>query len=446
MIDLKVLTSVLTQLEDERGISRSSALHAIEEAFAHAYKKEYGKRGQIVRCHFSPDTGATTFEQIKLVVDEDSVRFREEGDEEHEEEKPKKPSPMTTGRPGKVAVEPEEDEEEKLPYFDPEKHMMLEDAQKIKKGAVVDDEIVFPLDTHEDFGRIAAQTAKQVLIQNIREAEKSYLSEEYGKREGEVVTGSVQRIERGNIFVDLGRATGLLPYEEQIPGERYKQGERVRAYLYRVEETPRGVFLKLSRSHPAFLEKLFEQESPEVANEVVEIRAIAREAGSRSKIAVWSNDDHIDPVGSLVGQRGVRVSTVMSELGGEKIDIVEYSEEPTHFIEDSLSPAKVVEVEITDEEEHQAVVKVTEDQQSLAIGRGGQNVRLAAKLTGWRIDIQSMGGEDANEEGEETPETADVPEEEVEKETEKEVAEEKPKKEGEESKEDEEPTEEKAEE
>ena len=402
MIDLKVLTSVLTQLEEERGITRSSALHAIEEAFAHAYKKEYGKRGQIVRCHFSPDTGATTFEQVKLVVDENTVRFREEGEEEEADEKENR-------REFKKTTELTENEEEKLPYFDPEKHMLLEDAQKIKRGAVVDDEIIFPLDMQDDFGRIAAQTAKQVLIQNIREAEKSYLSEEYGKREGEVVTGSVQRIERGNIFVDLGRATGLLPYEEQIPGERYKQGERVRAYLYRVEETPRGVFLKLSRSHPAFLEKLFEQECPEVANGVVEIRAIAREAGSRSKIAVWSNDDHIDPVGSLVGQRGVRVSTVMSELGGEKIDIVEYSEEPTHFVEDSLSPAKVVDVEITDEEEHQAVVRVTEDQQSLAIGRGGQNVRLAAKLTGWRIDIQSIDGEKSDEEsGEEAPEKPEV--------------------------------------
>lgn len=424
MIDLKVLTSVLTQLEDERGISRDDALHAIEEAFAHAYKKEYGKRGQIVRAKFNPETGQAEFEQVKLVVDDNSVRFREEGDDEVSEKEVKAKK-----------TEPAEEGEEKLPIFDPEKHMMIDDAKKIKKGAVVDDEIVFPLDTHEDFGRIAAQTAKQVLIQNIREAEKSYLSEEYGKREGEIVTGTVQRIERGNIFVDLGRATGLLPYEEQISGERYKQGERVRAYLYRVEESPRGVFLKLSRSHPAFLEKLFEQESPEVANGVVEIRAIAREAGSRSKVAVWSNDDHIDPVGSLVGQRGVRVSTVMSELGGEKIDIIEYSEEPEHFVEDSLSPAKVVDVEITDEEEHQAVVRVTEDQQSLAIGRGGQNVRLAAKLTGWRIDIQSIDGDkNDSDEKDEVAETPETKEEVLEKEEDK-TEEETPKKDKEESEE-----------
>jgi N utilization substance protein A len=190
----------------------------------------------------------------------------------------------------------------------------------------------------------------------------------------------------------MGRASGILPYEEQIPGERYRQGERIRAYLYRVEETPRGIFLRLSRSHPKFLVKLFEVEAPEIANSVVEIKAVAREAGSRTKIAVVSHDSHIDPVGSLVGQRGVRVSTVMSELGGEKIDIIEWSTDPKQFVEDALSPAKIISVTV-DEANKTAVVQVSEDQQSLAIGKGGQNVRLAAKLTGWRIDIQSVKGE-----------------------------------------------------
>jgi len=376
MMDLKVINSVLDELQEDRGISRDSVISAIEEALAHAYKKEYGKRGQIVRAKFDLNGGATNFEQVKEVVDASTVILDE--DEEVEEG----------------------DERQK---YNPEHHILLEEAKKIKAGTKLGDEVVFPLDTHEDFGRIAAQTAKQVMIQNIREAEKSYLSGEFSKRQGEIVTGTVQRIERGNMYVDLGRATGLLPYEEQIPGERYRQGERIRAFLYSVEETPRGIFLRLSRSHPDFLEKLFELESPEVASGSVEIRAIAREAGSRSKIAVLSNEDHVDPVGSLVGQRGVRVSTVMSELGGEKIDIVEYSDEPTEFIEEALSPAAVIEVEVTDKEEQQAIVRVAEDQQSLAIGRGGQNVRLAAKLTGWRIDIQSIGGEtvaEMDEEGE----------------------------------------------
>jgi transcription termination/antitermination protein NusA len=275
-----------------------------------------------------------------------------------------------------------------MELFNPEHHIMLSDARRIKKDIKLGDEMVFPLEAHEDYSRIAAQTAKQVIMQKIREAEKVSIISQYGEKVGEIVTGTVQRMERGNIFVDLGRAPGLLPYEEQIPGERFGQGERLRAYLYRVEESGKGVFLRLSRSHPKFLEKLFETETPEIANGTVIVKSVAREAGSRTKIAVASKDSHIDPVGSMVGQRGVRVSTVMSELGGEKIDIIEWSEDAKKFIEDALSPAKTLEVKIN-EAEKQATVLVSEDQQSLAIGKGGQNVRLAAKLTGWKIDIQS---------------------------------------------------------
>jgi N utilization substance protein A len=202
----------------------------------------------------------------------------------------------------------------------------------------------------------------------------------------------VQRVERGNLYVDLPRAPAIIPREEQIPGERFRQGERVRAYLYSVEESNKGVFLKLSRSHPQFLAELFKIEAPEITSGTVEIKSIAREAGSRSKIAVVAEDEHIDPVGSLVGQRGVRVSTVMSELGGEKIDIIEWSEDPKKFIEEALSPAQIVNIDL-DEESGSAAIEVTADQQSLAIGRSGQNVRLAAKLTGWKIDITSMEGE-----------------------------------------------------
>ncbi|MDD5068313.1 MAG: transcription termination factor NusA, partial [Candidatus Pacebacteria bacterium] len=273
-----------------------------------------------------------------------------------------------------------------------EHHILLADAKKIKKDAQVEEEIVFPLESKDDYGRISAQTAKQVIIQKIREAEKTGVLAEYGKREGEIVSGTVQRVERGNIFIDMGRTTAVLPYEEQIPGERYQQGERVRGYLYKVEDNTKGVFLRISRAHPKFLEKLFAVEAPEIANGTVEVKAVAREAGSRTKIAVSSKDEHVDPVGSLVGQRGVRVSTVMSELGGEKIDIIEWSADPKRFIEDALSPAKILKVQI-DEKERKATVEVASDQQSLAIGKGGQNVRLAAKLTGWKIDIQSAKGE-----------------------------------------------------
>jgi N utilization substance protein A len=367
MFDLKVINSVLQQLEDERGIPKEKMLEAIELALATAYKKEYGKKGQIVRAVFDINSGKVEFYQVKIVVDESKVIMEDEEDKQD------------------LKAMAEEDIRVR---FNPEHHILLADAKKIKKDAAIDEEIVFPLEEKGDYGRIAAQTAKQVIIQKIREAEKVSVLGEYGQKEGELVSGTVQRIERGSIFVDMGRAMGIIPYEDQIPGERYKQGERIRAYLYAVEETPKGILLKLSRSHPKFLQKLFEIEAPEIAQGVVEVKAIAREAGSRSKIAVASSDTHIDPIGSLVGQRGVRVSTVMSELGGEKIDIIQWNENPAQFIEESLSPAKVLKIDVN-KEEMKAVVQVSEDQQSLAIGKGGQNVRLAAKLTGWKIDIQS---------------------------------------------------------
>ncbi len=374
MFDLKVMNSVLGELEEERGIPREKVLEAIEAALATAYKKEYAKKGQVIRAKLDMDTGSTQFMQVKEVVDESTVRMDEELDEEEE---PK--------------VDAEGNVIPPLPLYNPEQHILLSDAKFIKRDASVGEELVFPLENKDDYGRIAAQTAKQVIIQKIREAEKVSVVAEFGKRENQIVSGTVQRMERGNIYVDLGRATGILPYEAQIPGERYRQGERIRALLYQVEESPRGIYLRLSRAHPQFLVKLFEMEVPEVAHGTVTFKAVAREAGSRSKVAVSSTDAHVDPVGSLVGQRGVRVSTVTSELGGEKIDIIEWNENPKAFIEEAISPARVISVDL-DEAEHKATIKVAEDQQSLAIGRGGQNVRLAAKLTGWRIDIQSAGG------------------------------------------------------
>ena len=393
MFDLKVINSVLSQLEEERGIPRAKVVEAIELALATAYKKEYGKKGQIIRATFDINSGQTEFFQVRVVVDEDGIIPEEESEKNFNDRA--------------ARLENNEDlsaEPEKV-LFNSEHHIMLDDARKIKKGAVVGEEIIFPLEMKADFGRISSQTAKQVIIQKIREAEKVSVMDEYGKKEGEIVSGTVQRIERGTIFIDMGRATGVLPVEEQIRGEHFRQGERVRGYLYRVEESPRGVFLKISRSHPQFIAKLFETETPELVSKTVEIKAIAREAGSRSKIAVISADSHIDPIGSLVGHRGVRVSTVMSELGGEKIDIIEWSDNAKKFIEEALSPAKVQNIELK-EEEKIATVTVADDQQSLAIGKGGQNVRLAAKLTGWKIDIKSSGSP-AAETTEETEESAE---------------------------------------
>jgi N utilization substance protein A len=384
MVDLKVLHAVLEQLEQERGVPKDKMLEAIGMSLATAYKKEYGKRGQIIRAKFDINSGRTEFEQVKVVVEKDKVIMREEG--EVVESKGGRDFGHKMANATKASDV--EEMEGELVYFNPEHHILLDDAKKIKRGIEAGEEMIFPLEAKEDFSRIAAQTAKQVIIQKLREAEKVSVLGEYGKKEGEIVTGSVQRMERGNIFIDMGRATAILPYEEQIPGEKYKQGERVRAYLYKVEETPKGIFLKLSRSHPKFLEELFKIEAPEIASGTVVMKAIAREAGSRSKVAVESSDAHIDPVGSLVGQRGVRVATVMSELGGEKIDIIEWSADPVRFLEDALSPAKILKVELN-EMEKKATVEVSADQQSLAIGKGGQNVRLAAKLTGWKIDIKS---------------------------------------------------------
>jgi len=384
MLDLKTFKSALEQLEEERKIPKEKILDAIEQAMAAAYKKDYGKRGQIIRAKFDLETGKTDFFQVKIVVDETVVKITE-GDEEEKEYSIK------------------EDGDERV-HFNSEHHIMLEDAKKIKKGVEINDEIIFPLETKDDYGRIAAQTAKQVIIQKIREAERTSIMDEYGTKEGEIVSGVVQKIERGNIYIDFNRATGILPVEEQIPGEYWERSRRIRAYLYSVEDTPRGINLRLSRAHPKFIEKLFSVEAPEIQNGVVEIKAVAREAGARSKIAVHSNDEHIDPVGSCVGQKGTRVNTVTQELGGEKIDIIPWSEDPKVFISNSLSPAKVISIEI-DEKERKAVVEVSEDQLSLAIGKGGQNVRLAAKLTGWRIDIK---GDAAPKEEEATPESAGV--------------------------------------
>ncbi|HFC10596.1 MAG TPA: transcription termination/antitermination protein NusA [Candidatus Kaiserbacteria bacterium] len=379
MIDLKTIKLVLGEFED-RGITRETMIDAIETAMATAYKKEYGKRGQIVRAKLELDSGTVVFEQIKTIVDESTVRFPTEEDAKDSTEQ--------------VANDDShEDEEEELPRFDAEKHITLKDAKLMKRDAQVGDELVFPLEPQDDFGRIAAQTAKQVIIQKIREAEKVSILDEFANKKDDIVSGIVQRVERGAIYVDLGRTTGLIPYEEQVPGERYRPGERIRAYLYSVDEGFRGVYLRLSRAHPQFVEKLFEMEAPELASGVIETKALAREAGSRTKLAVASVDPHVDPVGSLVGQRGVRVSTVISELGGERIDIVEWSDDPETYIKEALSPATIIEVELNTSE-HRAMVTVTEDQQSLAIGRGGQNVRLAAKLTGWNIDIVSTGGDE----------------------------------------------------
>lgn len=374
MFDLKALQATLGQLEEERKIPRDKILDAVKHALAAAYKKDYGKKGQIIRAEFDEETGDVHFFQVKLVVDESMAKMPVEGEDEPDE------------------AEDEESEDERF-RFDSEKHLLVEDAKKIKSDAKLEDEIVFPLETEEDFGRIAAQTAKQVIIQRIREAEKESILDEYADRQGQILTGMVQKVEGRNVFVDFNRATGILPANEQIPGEFYRPGQRIKVFLVEVQESHRGVNLRLSRSHPLFIEELFKLESPEIMSEVVIIKSIAREPGSRSKIAVLSTDENVDPIGACVGQKGIRVATVMGELNGEKIDIIPWSEDAADFVASALSPARVLDIDLN-EEDHTANIEVADDQLSLAIGKGGQNVRLAAKLTGWRIDIKGTESEE----------------------------------------------------
>ena len=368
----------------DRGIPREKIMETIELALAAAYKKDYGKKGQIVRAKFDPKSGQAGFWQVKIVVDESMLKNEEEAEEERTAE------PERERERDKEGGELEEGV--RKVRFNPERHIMLEEAQKINPDAKPGEELTFPLETQAEYGRIAAQTAKQVIIQRLREAERESIFNEFASREGGIISGLVQRVEGRNVFLDLGRATAVLPREEQIRGERYRIGERVKAYLTLVEKNPRGPGLYLSRSHPRFVIKLFEMEVPEIQNGIVEIKAVAREAGSRSKVAVASKEEGVDPVGSCVGQKGIRVGTVIAELGGEKIDIIEWRENPEEFISKALSPAKVLDVEINPERK-EAEATVAEDQLSLAIGKGGQNVRLAAKLTGYKINIRSRTGE-----------------------------------------------------
>lgn len=403
-MDFQSFLSAINQISEEKGLSSEKIIETVEHALASAYKKEYAKRGQIIKAKINPKNGKTEFSRTMSVVDDTMVYIPErvEGEEEETFKVGKSYRPTEEEL---NSEEPKEENTERRVRYNEEKHLLIEEAKK--KGDKVEpgEEIVTLLEPKEDFGRIAAQTAKQVVLQKIREAEKEIVLEEYKSKEGEIVSGIVQRIEGSNIYFDIGKSLGVLPREEQIRGEFYKEGQRLKLYILRVDTTPRGPVILLSRSYPKLISKLFELEVPEIQTGQLEIKSIAREPGSRTKIAVSAQSDEIDAIGSMVGQRGVRVTAVMSELGGEKIDIIEYNEDPVKFILNSLSPAKISDV-ITGEN-NAAIVVVPQDQLSLAIGKDGQNVRLAAKLTGWKLDIKGEGQQAEEEE-------LDIDEEEVE--------------------------------
>lgn len=409
--------SAIAALCEEKGISKDKVIETIEAALAAAYKKDYGKKGQNIRAQFDEKTGGADFFLVKEVVDETLREFVTE--EELAKRKEEAELRAASGKeaevlvPAKEAVAPAE-ETEKLPRYNPERDLTVKEAKKIKKGAKVGDIIELPLETKKDYGRVAAQTAKQVIIQRIREAERDAMYDEYKDKEGQVVSGIVQRVEGRNVFIDLGKSIGVLFPSEQVERESYRIGQRLKVYIQKVEAGSKGPGITLSRVHPQMIHKLFELEVPEIFAGTVEIKAIAREAGERTKLAVSSTEEGIDPIGSCVGQKGTRVQAVIDELSGEKIDIILWNDDIAKFIAAALSPAKVLKVEVK-EAAKEAVVSVPEDQLSLAIGKRGQNVRLAAKLTGWKIDILGVkadgavvkAGED-KEKAEKTKEAAAV--------------------------------------
>ena len=371
-MDIKSFASAIAQIAEEKGIPQQRVMETIEMAIAAAYKKDYGKKGQMIKAKLDPRSGQVKFWQVKQVVTEDMIYSEEELEKLKE----------------RIA-------EDKKIRFNPEKHIMLVDARKIKPKIKAGEDLETVLETKGDYGRIAAQTAKQVILQRIREAERDVVFSEYKSKEGEIVSGIVQRVEGRVIFMDLGRTLGVLPREEQVAGEFYRPGQRLKVYVTGVEETPKGPNILLSRAYPKIISKLFELEVPEISSGSVVIKSVAREAGFRSKVAVVSTSEGIDPIGSMVGQRGTRVMAVINELGGEKIDIIEWKEKPEEYVANSLSPAKILEVKIMPKNKAMAIVP--QDQLSLAIGKEGQNVRLAAKLTGWKIDVRGEG--DAEEQG-----------------------------------------------
>ena len=397
---------IIKQIAEERGLPEKKVVEIIETAIAAAFRKDTGRKGQIIKAEFNPKSGQMNIYQVKIIVDESMILS------EDEEER----------REDSDSV----DIEKRKIRFNPERHILIQDAKKLnvvkvgqeeresgqkfnlwlvqsedqsknsnqleEKELSVGDEIRFLLEKPNDFGRIAAQTAKQVIIQRTREAEKETVIDALKNKIGEVVSGIVQRFDRGNIILDLNPGTGIIFPEEQIFNERYRSGQRIRALVIRVDEELREPTAVLSRSRGEFLKKLFKLEVPEINSGIVEIKSVAREAGSRSKIAVVSKDEKVDPIGACIGQRGTRVQSITAELSGEKIDIIQWDKDPIKFIANSLAPAKITEVKIN-EKEKKAAITAPNDQLSLAIGKKGQNVRLAVKLTGWKMDLFTYQGE-----------------------------------------------------
>jgi N utilization substance protein A len=372
---------------EEKGLKEEVILETLNQALAAAYRKEYlSDKNNNVKALFDIDTGSIKVWDEKIVVED--VELDENG----------------------KVIQDEDIEEEDKKKFHPRHEIMLKEAKEIKKESKIGDVIKKELESKTDFGRIAAQTAKQVIMQKFKEAEKEMLFAEYKDKEKTIISGVIQRYERNFVIINLGNGTATLPKEEQIESERYNIGTRMKFYIKEVFQDARGTKVILSRTNPELVRQLFALEVPEISNKIVIIKTIAREAGKRTKMSVYTNQDNIDPIGSCVGQKGTRINNIIEELGGEKIDIIEYQEDIKDYIINSLLPAKIDNVIIVDENKKNAEVKVDQSQFSLAIGKQGQNVRLASKLTGWKINIDQGEFMEVTDEENENKETTEVEE------------------------------------
>lgn len=362
---LSPFSAAIQQICNEKGIPEERVIETVEAAIAAAYRRDFGK----------------PYQNIRVSLDAESAGFK-------------------VFQVFEVVETPEQIEEQ-------DRQVSLDEAKETTPSIQVGEELVIPLPYHDDFGRIAAQTAKQVIVQRLREAERDVLYEEFKDKEGKLLNGSVQQIDMDNVVVSLGKVNAILPPREQIKGEHYIPGQRIKVFVKEVAESTRGPQIIVTRSDAQFISELFALEVPEIPAGTVEIKSISREAGSRTKMAVFSANPALDPVGSCVGQRGTRVQAVLAEIGNEKIDIILWDNDTDQFIRNALSPAKVRTLEIDDDKKH-ANVQVDPDQLSLAIGKGGQNVRLASKLTGYTIDIIREGEEVAAVEAAVTTETVEA--------------------------------------
>ncbi len=409
------IVQAIKQICDEKQLSYEAVLETVEAALAAAFRKDFGEKNQNVKIIFDPETGNMRAFDVKTVVEnelyEKFLKEEEERKKAAEEAaalgfkpidaappSPLPPHPRPSPQAGEGDFAPRAGEgipaeavpEE--PVYNPKLNISLSEAKKIKKDSSVGDELRMELEIPAAFGRMAAMTAKQVITQRLREAERTMIFNEMKGQEGHLINAVVQRREGRLVLVDLGRTAGVMPPEEQVPLEHYAPGERIKVYVVAVNVTARGPQVIVSRASVEIVRKLFTLEIPEVGSGAVVIHNISREAGSRSKVAVSSTAPNIDPIGSCIGQRGTRIQTIIAELGGEKVDIIQHSEDPKQFIANALAPAKVSSVLVNDADQTAAVMVPT-DQLSLAIGKGGQNVRLAAKLTGWKINIVEQGKE-----------------------------------------------------